>query len=121
MTNYELEVAAKAELGQDLKFFKNTACGEKIDNELLVAAENGVKLDDTHQFQCSIDMTLLSEAPYNLKMGDMIYYRIRAKNLVGWGDFSQPQLNPKRMVTKPGLPLTPKIDQLGKDGFRVCW
>lgn len=25
------------------------------------------------------------------------------------------------MVSKPGLPIAPKVDQLGKDGFRVCW
>ena len=58
---------------------------------------------------------------FNLKVGDDVYYRIRAKNLVGWGEYTPAMRNSQRMVTEPLAPIKPKIDNFSKDGFRVCW
>jgi hypothetical protein len=54
-------------------------------------------------------------------MGDLIYYQVRARNSVGWGDWNTPQLHGQRVITKPDHPVAPIISNLGKDGFRVCW
>ena len=101
-----------------MSFHSNTACGDKVNAELASAAEKGAV---QNEFSCNINMQTLAAPPYNLKMGDSIYYRIRAQNLVGWGEWNQPQPNGERVVAKPPHPVAPKIDQLGKDGFRVCW
>ena len=77
-------------------------------------------VDPSASFSCSVDMKLLA-ANFNLKVGDDIYYRVRAKNLVGWGQYTAAMRNNQRMVTQPGSPIKPKIDKYSKDGFRVCW
>lgn len=62
------------------------------------------------QLSCKVDMKQLADEPYNLGLGDDIYYRIRASNLVGMGEWSVAMRNGQRQITKPGLPIAPKID-----------
>ena len=66
-------------------------------------------------------MTTLQMAPYNLRSGDAILYRVRSRNVVGTGAWTPMQQYPVIMDEKPGHVKKPKLDNFSKDGFRVCW
>ena len=64
-------------------------------------------------------MPSLGKHPYHLKSEAEIFYRVRARNVVGWSPWS-PSFTSNRMMMKP-KPVTPIIGNLTKDGFTVCW
>ena len=59
-------------------------------------------------------------APYNLRSGDAIVYRVRARNAVGQSAWTPVQEYPIRMDEKPVKVKLPKFDNFSKDSFRVC-
>lgn len=42
---------------------------------------------------CEIPLTALRAAPYNLVQGDLVKAQVRAHNVIGWGDFTDPTVN----------------------------
>ena len=45
-------------------------------------------------------------ADFGLALGDEIFYRVRAQNVIGWGDYSNPNTVVQILKTEPLQPLT---------------
>ena len=51
--------------------------------------------------QCSIPFTTLRAAPYSLSYGNLVQARVRAKNFIGFGAFSQENIVGAAVQTEP--------------------
>lgn len=52
--------------------------------------------------ECIVPMSVFTSSDYNLVLGDLIVVKVRAKNSIDYGDFSEANLVGALVLTKPG-------------------
>jgi len=74
--------------------------------------------------KCEISMEVLRSAPYELRKGNAILARVRAKNNKGWSEYSEFDLSGKVqafILDKPFVLPTPKYEDISRTDIRVYW
>jgi len=98
INSYKIEVKAK-----DKKFTILETCGK-----------------DAAVFGCEEKLETFGKAPYNLKVGDLIEFRVSAKNTDGWGIPSLLNTDGVTMSARPGV-AAPKLDDQTYTSASLSW
>jgi hypothetical protein len=67
----------------------------------LPTACNGQAQASLNSLSCTFEMSLLGNLPLLMLQGDLITLRVRAKNIIGWSAYSDPNTSGVKAEEKP--------------------